>query len=168
MQTPEDFRQRVQREKQLVARLRLAATHLEKAQRERIWAVVAAKEAGLSIRKIAAATDLSPSRIHQLLTAQETNSDTPPPTDKLEIRLDPLPLSPLVTLPGSVSCASQSCQTLNRATEQSPSKSPLYMHLARLPERSDNNNITAGNESLVKQCCNQCLFETTCPVWVKV
>jgi hypothetical protein len=40
---------------------------LEDAARARLWAIVAAHEAGLSIRTIAAATGLSRSRIHQLL-----------------------------------------------------------------------------------------------------
>jgi site-specific recombinase XerC len=51
METPEALRQRVHREQQLIARLRLATTRLADADRERIWAIVAAKEAGLSIRK---------------------------------------------------------------------------------------------------------------------
>lgn len=51
METPEALRQRVRREQQLIARLRLATTRLADADRERIWAIVAAKEAGLSIRK---------------------------------------------------------------------------------------------------------------------
>ena len=38
---------------------------------ERIWAIVSAHHAGLSIRKIAGATGLSSSRIHQLLNAPE-------------------------------------------------------------------------------------------------
>jgi hypothetical protein len=41
------------------------------AQVERIWAIVSAHQAGLSIRKIANATGLSSSRIHQLLSAPE-------------------------------------------------------------------------------------------------
>jgi hypothetical protein len=73
METSEEFRQRVQREKQLAARLRLATTQLKEADQERVWAIAAAKEAGLSIRQIAAAADLSPSRIHQLLNAQEAS-----------------------------------------------------------------------------------------------
>jgi hypothetical protein len=71
METPEAFRQRVRREQQLIARLRLATTRLADADRERIWAIVAAKEAGLSIRQIARATGLSPTRVHQLLQADE-------------------------------------------------------------------------------------------------
>lgn len=67
METHEELTQRVRREQQLIARLRLATTRLADTERERIWAIVAAHEAGLSIRKIAAATDLSSSRVHQLL-----------------------------------------------------------------------------------------------------
>lgn len=55
----------------IMTRLRLATTRLEDAQQERIWAIAAAQEAGLSIRQIAAATGLSPSRIHQLLKDRE-------------------------------------------------------------------------------------------------
>ena len=51
METLETLRQRVRREQQLIARLRLATTRLADADRERFWAIVAAKEAGLSIRK---------------------------------------------------------------------------------------------------------------------
>jgi hypothetical protein len=71
MESPEALRQRVHREQRLLARLRLAATQLADAQCERIWAIVAAHHAGLSIRQIAAATGLSPSRVHQLLTTDE-------------------------------------------------------------------------------------------------
>ena len=71
METLEERRQRVHREKQLSNRLQLATTRLEAAQQERLWAIVAAYEAGLSIRKIAAATGLSSSRVHQLLSDEE-------------------------------------------------------------------------------------------------
>ena len=71
METPEIWRQRVRREQQLIARLRLATTRLADADRERIWAIVAAKEASLSIRRMARATGLSPTRVHQLLKADE-------------------------------------------------------------------------------------------------
>jgi AraC-like DNA-binding protein len=67
METREALRQRVQHERQVKTRLHLATTRLEDAERERIWAIVAAHEAGLSIRKIATATGLSRSRVHQLL-----------------------------------------------------------------------------------------------------
>ena len=71
METPEAWHQRVRREHQLLTRLRLAVTRLAEAERERIWAIVAAKEAGLSIRQIARASGVSPTRIHQLLQTEE-------------------------------------------------------------------------------------------------
>jgi AraC-like DNA-binding protein len=74
METPEALQQRVRRDQQMHARLRLATTRLADAERERIWAIVAAKEAGLSIRQIARATGLSPTRIHQLLQADEARA----------------------------------------------------------------------------------------------
>jgi hypothetical protein len=55
METPEALQQCVRREQQMIARLRLAMTRLADAERGRIWAIVAAKEAGLSIRQIARA-----------------------------------------------------------------------------------------------------------------
>jgi IclR helix-turn-helix domain len=95
--TREELHQLVQHERKLKNRLQLATTRLEEAERERIWAIVAAHDAGLSIRKIAAATGLSRSRIHQLLQEQEAheipewlthlrdrevNPDTPSDTDQ--------------------------------------------------------------------------------------
>ena len=71
--TREDIHQLVQHERKLKNRLQLATTRLAEAERERIWAIVAAHDAGLSIRKIAAATGLSRSRIHQLLQEQEAH-----------------------------------------------------------------------------------------------
>jgi hypothetical protein len=73
MEPPEAWRQRVRREQQLIARLRLATTRLADADRERIWAIVTANKAGLSIRQIARATCLSPTRVHQLLKADEAH-----------------------------------------------------------------------------------------------
>lgn len=72
MATPrDDLRQRVQLEQKLIARLRTAALRFSDAETERIWAIAFAHQAGLSIRKIAGATGLSPSRTHQLLNAPE-------------------------------------------------------------------------------------------------
>ena len=71
--TREEIHQLVQHERKLKNRLQLATTRLEEAERERIWAIVAAHDAGLSIRKIAAATGLSRSRIHQLLQEHEAH-----------------------------------------------------------------------------------------------
>ena len=74
METHGAWQQRVRREQQMIARLRLAVTRLADAERERIWAVVAAKKAGLSIRQIARATGVSPTRIHQLLQTDEAHA----------------------------------------------------------------------------------------------
>ena len=74
METPETWQQRVRREQQIMTRLRLAMTRLADAEHERIWAIVAAKEAGLSIRQIARATGMSPTRIHQLLQTDEAHA----------------------------------------------------------------------------------------------
>jgi AraC-like DNA-binding protein len=95
--TREEIHQFVQHERKLKNRLQRATTRLTEAERERIWAIVAAHDAGLSIRQIAAATGLSRSRIHQLLQEQEAheipewlthlrdrevNPDTPSDTDQ--------------------------------------------------------------------------------------
>jgi hypothetical protein len=71
MDTREERRQRFQHEQQIKKRLRMATTRLQEAEQERIWAIVAASDAGLSIRQIATAPGLSRSRIHQLLQAPE-------------------------------------------------------------------------------------------------
>src|SRR4051795_1383977 len=71
METNDELRERVCREGQIADRLRLATERLEEAQQERVWAVVEAHQAGLSIRQIAAATGLSRSRVHQLLGSDE-------------------------------------------------------------------------------------------------
>ena len=49
METHEELGRRVLREQKLKARLRLAATRLEDAQQERIWAIANASKEGLSI-----------------------------------------------------------------------------------------------------------------------
>src|SRR5262249_48701203 len=71
METNDEFHQRIRREQQFAARLRLATERLEDAQRERVWAIVEAQQAELSVRQIAAATGLSSSRVHQLLGSDE-------------------------------------------------------------------------------------------------
>ena len=67
MDTREERRQQFLRDQQINKRLRLATTRLHEAAQERIWAIGAARDAGLSIRQIATASGLSRSRIHQLL-----------------------------------------------------------------------------------------------------
>src|SRR5262245_15429213 len=71
MDTREERRQRFLHEQQTKKRLRLATTRLHEAEQERIWAIVSAYDAGLSIRQIATAAGLSRSRIHQLLQDPE-------------------------------------------------------------------------------------------------
>src|SRR4051812_33445901 len=71
METHDEFEERIRREQQVAARLRLATERLDEAQRERIWAIVEAHQSGLFVRQIAAATGLSSSRVHQLLGSDE-------------------------------------------------------------------------------------------------
>ena len=71
MESPERLKQKVLQEKRVANRLGWAQTRLEAAERERIWAIASAHTQGLSIRKIAAATTLSSSRVHQLLHTDE-------------------------------------------------------------------------------------------------
>ena len=66
MEARETVQQRTLREKRLATRLRLASTRVQEADRERLWAIAAPHAAGLSVRKIATATGLSSSRVHQL------------------------------------------------------------------------------------------------------
>jgi predicted XRE-type DNA-binding protein len=73
MEPREERRQRFQYEQQIIKRLRLATTRRHEAEQEQIWAIVAARDAGLSIRQIATATGLSRSRIHQLLQDAEAH-----------------------------------------------------------------------------------------------
>jgi hypothetical protein len=67
--TPEQWRERLQREQQVGHSLRVAAERLESAEQERVANIAAAHRAGLSVRQIAAAVRLSPARVHQLLHA---------------------------------------------------------------------------------------------------
>ena len=73
MESLERLKQKVLQEKRLTNRLARAQTRLEEAERERIWAIASAHTQGLSIRKIAAATRLSSSRVHQLLHTDEAS-----------------------------------------------------------------------------------------------
>jgi hypothetical protein len=57
------------REQRVLARVCRAAWRLEQAGRERVWALASARAEGISIRKLAAAAGLSPSRVHQLVAA---------------------------------------------------------------------------------------------------
>jgi hypothetical protein len=55
------------RERRVLTRVSRARWRLEQAERERVWALVSARAEGVSIRKLAAAAGLSPSRVHQLV-----------------------------------------------------------------------------------------------------
>lgn len=65
------WRARYEADLPLEARLGRARFRYEAAKVERAWAVVSAHAAGLSVRKIAAAVGLGPTRVHQLLRSPE-------------------------------------------------------------------------------------------------
>jgi hypothetical protein len=71
MESAERLKQKVLQEKRVANRLTWVQSRLEAAEQERIWAIASAHSQGLSIRKIATATTLSSSRVHQLLHAEE-------------------------------------------------------------------------------------------------
>ena len=71
MESAESLKQKVLQEKRLANRLDWTQARLKAAEQERIWAIASAHAQGLSIRKIATATTLSSSRVHQLLHAEE-------------------------------------------------------------------------------------------------
>jgi len=54
------------RERRVLTRVSRAGWRLERAERERVQALVSARAEGVAIRKLAAAAGLSPSRVHQL------------------------------------------------------------------------------------------------------
>jgi hypothetical protein len=55
------------RERRVLARVSRAAWRLDQAERERTWALVSARAKGISIRTLAAAAGLSPSRVYQIV-----------------------------------------------------------------------------------------------------
>ncbi len=59
------------RERRVLTRVSRAAWRLEQTERERTWALVSARAEGISIRALAAAIGLSPSRLHQLVAAAD-------------------------------------------------------------------------------------------------
>src|SRR6202521_1774551 len=71
---PEQWRERFQREQHVRRSLRVAAERLESAEEERVVNISAAHQVGLSVRQIAAAVQLSPARVHQLLHAPVSSS----------------------------------------------------------------------------------------------
>ncbi|MEV5011201.1 hypothetical protein [Streptomyces sp. NPDC055692] len=54
------------RERRVVARVPRVAWRLEQVERERDWALAAARHEKVSVRKVAEAAGLSPTRVHQL------------------------------------------------------------------------------------------------------
>jgi hypothetical protein len=62
------------RERRVLARVSRAAWRLEQAERERTWALVSARAEGISIRTLAAAAGLSPSRVHQIVAAADLDA----------------------------------------------------------------------------------------------
>ena len=57
------------RERRVLTRVCRAAWRLEQAERERTWALASARAEGISIRALATAAGLSPSRVHQIVAA---------------------------------------------------------------------------------------------------
>jgi len=62
------------RERRVLTRVSRAAWRLEHAERERTWALVSARAEGISIRTLATAIGLSPSRVHQLVAAADLDA----------------------------------------------------------------------------------------------
>ena len=62
------------RERRVLLRVSRAAWRPEQAERERVWALVSARAEGISIRKLAAAAGLSPSRVHQIVAAADLDA----------------------------------------------------------------------------------------------
>ena len=58
------------RERRVLTRVSRAAWRLEQAERERTWALASARAEGISIRTLATAIGLSPSRVHQIVAAR--------------------------------------------------------------------------------------------------
>ncbi len=62
------------RERRVLTRVSRAAWRLEQAERERTWALVSARAEGISIRALATAVGLSPSRVHQIVAAADLDA----------------------------------------------------------------------------------------------
>jgi len=59
------------RRRRVLARVTRAAWRLEQAERERVWALASARADGVSIRELAKAAGLSPTRVHQIVTTAD-------------------------------------------------------------------------------------------------
>ena len=62
------------RERRVLSRVSRAGWRLEQAERERTWALVSARAEGISIRTLATAVGLLPSRVHQLVAAADLDA----------------------------------------------------------------------------------------------
>jgi hypothetical protein len=62
------------RGRRVLTRVSRAAWRLEHAERERTWALASARAEGISIRKLATAIGLSPSRVHQLVAGADLDA----------------------------------------------------------------------------------------------
>ena len=62
------------RERRVLTRVCRAGWPVEQAERERTWALVSARAEGISIRTLATALGLSPSRVHQLVAAADLDT----------------------------------------------------------------------------------------------
>ena len=81
MKSGDEWWDELDREKRLEARLGRAAWRLEAADRERRWAILSAAAEGLSVRKIAAAVGLGPTRVHQIVKSADANEPDEPLSD---------------------------------------------------------------------------------------
>lgn len=66
--------ERGRRQRRLLARVSRAAWRLEQADREQGWALASAHAEGVSIRALAGAVGLSPSRVHQMVAAADLDA----------------------------------------------------------------------------------------------
>jgi hypothetical protein len=67
------------RERRVLKRVSRAAWRLDQAERERTWALASARAEGISIRTLATAVGLSPSRVHQLVAILNAGWQPAPP-----------------------------------------------------------------------------------------
>ena len=63
-------------ERRVLARVSRAAWWLDQAERERTWALVSARAEGISIRTLATASGLSPSRVHHIVANADEDSSS--------------------------------------------------------------------------------------------
>jgi recombination protein RecA len=104
--TIEAFRRQAEHDRHLLLRLRAATERLAAADAGRTAAIVAAQQHGLSLREIAAATGLSSSCVHQIVTAaQQSNVVTRAPQrwedGRTPMEQDPREAMPVVIPTGS-------------------------------------------------------------------